>query len=125
MPVILDRRSRVGLFTESSLASEGSWDARVRRGFARLYGLIGPMLTATSVEELAKVVLDGLLSTVSADMGAVLLFPEGTEDRTNPDRLATIVSPVTAGFALPEDLADGVPAGAARGRGDPGHEYRA
>ncbi len=92
MPVIVDRRSRVGLFTESSLASEGLWDARVRRGFARLYGLIGPMLNAASVEELANVVLDGLLPAVSADVGAVLLFPEGTADGTNPDRLVTIVS---------------------------------
>mgnify|MGYP000930387237 CR=1 FL=1 len=92
LPLILDRRSRVGLFTESSLTSEGLWDARVRRGFARLYELSGPMLTATSVEELAGLVLDGLLPAVSADVGAVLLFPEGTADRLNPDRLVTIVS---------------------------------
>ena len=68
MPVILDRRSRVGLFTESSLASEGSWDARVRRGFARLYGLIGPMLTSASVEDKQKAteVLAGLAAVRDA-----------------------------------------------------------
>ncbi len=101
LPLILDRRSRVGLFTESSLASEGLWDARVRRGFARLYGLIGPMLTAASVEELAKVVLDGLLPAVSADVGAVLLFPEGAVDRTNPDHLVTIASRSPADSSTP------------------------
>ncbi len=90
LPVIIEQRSRVGIFTESSLASEGAWDAQVRRGFAKLYELIGPMLSAASVEELANIVLDGLLPAISADVGAVLLFPEGTGDRTNPDGLVVI-----------------------------------
>ena len=67
-----------------------AWDAQVRRGFAKLYELIGPMLSAASVEELANIVLDGLLPAISADVGAVLLFPEGTGDRTNPDGLVVI-----------------------------------
>lgn len=101
LPLILDRRSRVGLFTESSLASEGMWNERVRRGFARLYELIGPMLTATSVEELANLVLDGLLPAISADVGVVLLFPEGTPDRTNPDHLVTIARRSPSGSSPP------------------------
>lgn len=98
---LLNSRSRVGLFTESKLESEGLLDPRLRRGFARLLGLVGPMVSATSVEELAILVLDGLLPAVFADVGAVLLFPEGTEDRTNPDHLATIARRSPPGSSAP------------------------
>jgi len=48
---------------------------RLGRDLARLYRLANNMATATRVNELADIVLDGLLASTPADIGAVLLAP--------------------------------------------------
>jgi Nif-specific regulatory protein len=89
-PLIVERKSETCLVSEGSLLLEPAQDRRVRREFAELYGLIVKMLAATSAKQLAETVLDGLLSAIGADIGAVLLFPEGLEDTTDPGPLRIV-----------------------------------
>ena len=53
---------------------------RGRHGVAELFRLAQAMTSATSDTELTDSVLEGLLSGTSADVGAILLFPETREN---------------------------------------------
>jgi Nif-specific regulatory protein len=89
-PLIVERKSETCFVSEGSLLTEGAQGRRVRREFAELYSLIVKMLSAADAKELSEIVLDGLLSAIGADIGAVLLFPEGVEDTTNPELLRIV-----------------------------------
>lgn len=86
---ILERKSRSSYLTESSLSDE-TGEADLRGAFARLYHLVVQMVSSKSVRHLSETVLDALLDSVNADIGAVLLFPTDIEDRTDPSGLRII-----------------------------------
>lgn len=88
-PQILERKSHSVYLTESGLTDDGR-DADLRGAFAKLYRLVVQMVSATSIRHLSETVLDALLQSVNADIGAVLLFPNDVEDRTHPGGLRII-----------------------------------
>ncbi|MEO8496509.1 MAG: sigma-54-dependent Fis family transcriptional regulator, partial [Planctomycetota bacterium] len=73
----------------SDVASDGH-ESPVRGAFATLYQLVVRMVSATSLRDLSEMVLERLLESVNADIGAVLLFPPDTKDRTDPNGLRII-----------------------------------
>ncbi len=88
-PQILDRKSNSRFLTESHVASDAR-DMSVRGAFATLYRLVVRMVSATSLRDLSETVLEQLLQSVNADIGAVLLFPPDAVDRTDPNGLRII-----------------------------------
>ncbi|MCA9123166.1 MAG: sigma 54-interacting transcriptional regulator [Planctomycetaceae bacterium] len=95
-PQIIERKSSSRYLTESHLGSD-SRDASVREAIAGLYQLVVRMVSATSLRELSETVLERLLETVSADIGAVLLFPADTTNHTDPNELRVM------SYRAPED----------------------
>lgn len=87
-PQILERKSSSRYLTESHLGSDSR--ESVRGAFAALYQLVVRMVSATSLRDLSDTVLGQLLQSVDADIGAVLLFPAETPDRTDPNGLRII-----------------------------------
>lgn len=97
-PVILDRKSRPGFTSERTLDSdEVETGISLRETFATLYQLIVGMMSAANTEQVCKTVLEGLLPAVGADIGAVLLFPEDADDRSEPGNLRIVA------YQAPED----------------------
>ena len=95
-PQILERKSNSRFLTESHVSSDArEWS--VRGAFAELYQLVVRMVSATSLRDLSETVLEQLLQSVNADIGAVLLFPPGVPDRTDPNGLRII------SYRAPED----------------------
>ena len=88
-PQILERQSSSRFLKESHLAADAR-DSSVRGAFAALYQLVVRMVSATSLRELSNTVLEQLLESVNADIGAVLLFPPDTTDHTDPNGLRII-----------------------------------
>lgn len=88
-PQILERKSNSRFLTESLIHSGGR-DWSVRGAFAALYQLVVRMVSATSLRDLSETVLEQLLQSVNADIGAVLLFPPDVTDRTDPNGLRII-----------------------------------
>lgn len=64
---------------------------RLGRDLARLYRLAMEMGTATNTEDLAETVLEGLLASTAADIGAVLLLPTPTVEAPNSSDLQVVV----------------------------------
>lgn len=90
-PVILDRTSEPRFITESALiGDEAGIGVSLRETFATLYQLIVGMMSAADTKRVCETVLEGLLPAVGADIGAVLLFPEDVEDRTQPGNLRIV-----------------------------------
>jgi len=97
--VILDRQSRPRFISEGDLSSESAeMGGSVREAFATLYRLIVGMMSSSDTKQVCETVLEGLLPAVGADIGAVLLFPEEVDDRTQPGNLRIIA------YHTPEDL---------------------
>ncbi len=88
--VILDRKSQTCFIAADDLAEEADAGGSVRGTFVTLYRLIVGMLSAAGAKQACDTVLEGLLPAVGADIGAVLLFPDDTEDRTVPGNLRII-----------------------------------
>jgi len=88
-PQILDRKSTSRYLTESHLNADAG-ESSVRGAFAALYQLVVRMVSATSLRALSETVLEQLLQSVNADIGAVLLFPPDTIDRSDPNGLRII-----------------------------------
>lgn len=88
-PQILERKSSSRYLTESHLSCDPR-DASVRRAFAALYQLVVRMVSATSLRALSETVLEQLLESVNANIGAVLLFPPDATDHTDPNGLRII-----------------------------------
>ncbi|MCA9171961.1 MAG: sigma 54-interacting transcriptional regulator, partial [Planctomycetales bacterium] len=88
-PQILERKSSSRYLRENHLTTDPR-DSSVRGAFAALYRLVVKMVSATSLRDLSNTVLEQLLESVNADIGAVLLFPPGTTDRTDPNGLRII-----------------------------------
>jgi two-component system, NtrC family, response regulator HydG len=63
---------------------------RLGRDLARLYRLANDMATATRVGDLADIVLDGLLASTPADIGAVLVVAEGRTKPASPPPLELV-----------------------------------
>lgn len=84
------------------LDADATWDEirdQTSQELARLYRLGLEMGTASNVNELANVVLAGLFSATSANIGAVLLLPEGTATSAVIDELTVVA------YRTEEDLA--------------------
>jgi Nif-specific regulatory protein len=64
---------------------------RTSRELAKLYRLALEMGTARDAAALSEIVLDGLFSGTSADIGAILLFPGGKTTEPRPAQLDAIV----------------------------------
>ena len=94
---ILQRKSQTRFITESGLAD--SRESGVRESFQQLYRLIVRMVAANDVAGLARMTLEGMLAAVEGDVGAVLLFPEDTQDTTDPDSLRIVSFMAPAGAA--------------------------
>jgi len=88
-PQIVERKAHTRYVTESGLAAD-TRESELRGAFARLYRLVVQMVSATDVRGLSQTVLEELLHSVTADIGAVLLFPTDVVDRTNPKSLRII-----------------------------------
>ena len=88
-PQILERKSNSRFMTESHVAHDAR-ESSVRGAFAALYRLVVRMVSATSLRDLSETVLEQLLKSVNADIGAVLLFPPDAADRTDPNGLRII-----------------------------------
>ena len=73
-PQILERKSNSRFLTESHLGSDARESRRSVGHFAALYQLVVRMVSATGLRDLSETVLDQLLQSVNADIGAVLLF---------------------------------------------------
>lgn len=96
-PQIVDRKSNSRFLTESHLASDVR-ESSARGAFAALYRLVVRMVSATNLRDLSETVLEQLLESINADIGAVLLFPPGMADRTDPNGLRII------SYRAPEDV---------------------
>lgn len=97
-PQILERKSHSRYLKESHLAID-SHESSVRGAFAALYHLVIRMASTTNLRDLSEIVLEQLLKSVNADIGAVLLFPSNVIDRTDPNGLRII------SYRAPEDAA--------------------
>ncbi|MDZ4684993.1 MAG: sigma 54-interacting transcriptional regulator, partial [Planctomycetaceae bacterium] len=64
---------------------------RLGRDLARLYRLANDMATATRVSDLADIVLDGLLASTPADIGAVLMVSDARPKPHQPPQLELVV----------------------------------
>jgi Nif-specific regulatory protein len=89
-PLVVERKRETRFLTEQALLSDRSRATSLRQDFSHLYGLIVKMLGASNVKELAEDVLAGLLTAIGADIGAVLLYPEGAADQTDPEELRLV-----------------------------------
>ena len=90
-PVILDRQSQPRFISEGTLNGDvAGIGASVRETFATLYRLIVGMMSSADIKQVCETVLEGLLPAVGADIGAVLLFPENVDDRTQPGNLRIV-----------------------------------
>lgn len=76
-PEILHRKRR-SRFLPSSTADSSSTD-RTSQDLVRLYQLALTMGAARDAHQLADVALDALFAGTNADLGAILLFPQGRE----------------------------------------------
>jgi Nif-specific regulatory protein len=88
-PQILERKSQSRYLTESRLVAD-SRESELRGAFARLYRLVVKMVSAADIRSLSETVLDELLTSVNADIGAVLVYPPDADDRTDPRSLRII-----------------------------------
>lgn len=84
-PQILHRTRQ----TRYESAEEQTRD-QIGRGLARLYKLAIAMGSATDLNALAETVLDGLLSSTAADLGAILVFDDSGTRTPNLDQLRVI-----------------------------------
>ena len=88
-PQILERKAHSRFLTESHLAANAG-ESSVRGAIAALYQLVIRMVATTNLRELSETALEQLLQSVNADIGAVLLFPRETLDRTDPNGLRIV-----------------------------------
>jgi Nif-specific regulatory protein len=93
---ILERKAQTRYVTESNL-EVGDQDNGVREAISILYRLVVKMVRATDVTEVSVMALDGLLKAISVDLGAVLLFPNDVQNRSDPESLRIIA------FRAPEN----------------------
>ncbi len=96
--VILDRKSVTRFASDGDREEESGSGVSMGGTFVTLYRLIAGMLSASDARQAGETVLDGLLPAIDADIGAVLLFPEDVEDRTNPANLRVVA------YRAPETL---------------------
>jgi Nif-specific regulatory protein len=87
-PQILERKAHTGYITGSGLS--GIADTTLRDAFGRLCRLSMDMVSAKDVKGLARTILDALLSTIGADIGAMLLFPDPAAENLSPDQLRIV-----------------------------------
>lgn len=88
-PEILERKAQSRYITESGLAGSGG-ETGIREALRHLYDLIMKMVSAPDMRTLSETVLDSLLSAVKADIGAVLLFSDLSEEGSEPDKLRIV-----------------------------------
>jgi Nif-specific regulatory protein len=88
-PTIIDRRGQHVYGSDRAVEALADRE-RLSRGLARLYRLALQMGTAESEKRLCEVVLEGLESGTSADIGAVLLLPEPTRDQPDLSNLNVV-----------------------------------
>lgn len=94
---ILARKSR-------SIYSEDARSADASR-FPSLYGLVTDMVEAADIPSLAGIVVDGLVDILHADIGAVLLLADPSEEQAEVAdlRLAAFRSPSDKPYKRPSD----------------------
>ena len=100
-PEILERKSQSRYLTESGLSDSGT-EKGVREALRQLCDLMMRMVSAADLKGLSHTVLDSLLNTVGADIGAVLLFSEPRSARLDPDKLRIVayVAPDGAAYRV-------------------------
>ncbi len=88
-PEILERKTQARYFTESNLLIDDE-ESGAREVMALLFRLVVKMVAATDMVEISEIALDGLLEAINVDLGAILLFPQEVEDRSDPNSLRII-----------------------------------
>lgn len=88
-PEILERAAETRYITESNLRIDDQ-ESGAREAIAVLYRLVVKMVGASGVIEVSELALDGLLAAINVDLGAILLFPNGVQDRSDPKSLRII-----------------------------------
>jgi Nif-specific regulatory protein len=87
-PAIL-HRARKSRYQSTGDVDSTQWD-RVSHELARLYRLALEMGAVATSKNLAEVVLKGLFSGTSADIGAILLLPQAEQASPDPSNLRVI-----------------------------------
>lgn len=87
-PEIVSRRKRTRYSPMSTAEHAGS--DRFSQNLAQLWKLAVQMGSAKDEKQLAEVVLDGLLTAIGADIGAVLMLPKPMSGGARPNQLRVV-----------------------------------
>jgi len=99
-PEILHRKRQTRY--EGDDRSGGIARDRTSRELAKLYRLALEMGSATDSTRLGELVLDGLIDSTNADIGAMLLLPVELEDLPDPSRLTMLAYRATKEDSYPK-----------------------